>query len=350
MHDPAYKLLYSHRRMTADLLRGFLPDGPEAGFDFGTLEPLPASHVGRGLKRREGDLMWRVRARAAPGDGWVHVLVLLEFQSRVDRHMALRAMTYSGLALEGLVRRGEGSREDARSTFPRRSLLPPVIPFVVYNGKRRWTAPLDVSELFAPALARLRPSNRYVLLDMGEADVGGVPGDNAVGLHIALEKATLEEAQPVLPRLSKALAGPEHLGLRVAFAEWLSRSWIEEYGVLADLDDRSRRELDRMVAEGEVEAMGSLAVERWREQKAQIHARGRTQGRTEGLEFERRLLGSLAARRFGAGAGERLSALLAGVSEPELLEAVGNAIIDCGTGAELLAAARRIVGVVNSAG
>ena len=69
--------------------------------------------------------------------------------------------------------------------------------------------------------------------------------DNTVGLHIALEKATLEEAQPVLPRLSATLAGPEHLGLRVAFAEWLRRSWAEEYGVLADLDDKSRRELDR---------------------------------------------------------------------------------------------------------
>ena len=127
-----------------------------------------------------------------------------------DTHMALRAMTYTGLALEGFVRRGEGSREDARSTVPRSS-LPPVIPIVVYNGTRRWTAPLDVSALFAPAppvLARLRPSNRYVLLDMVKADVGGVPGDNAVGLHIALEKATLEEAQPVLPRLSEALAGP----------------------------------------------------------------------------------------------------------------------------------------------
>ena len=348
MHDPAYKLIYSHRRMAADLLRGFLPDGSEAGFDFDTLEPLPASHVGRGLKRREGDLMWRLRARTAPGDGWVHVLVLLEFQSRVDRHMALRAMTYTGLALEGLVRRGEGFREDARSTVP----LPPVIPFVVYNGKRRWTAPLDVSKLFAPAppvLARLRPSNRYVLLDMGKADVGGVPWDNTVGLHIALEKATLEEAQPVLPRLSATLAGPEHLGLRVAFAEWLRRSWAEEYGVLADLEDKSRRNLDRMVAEGEVEAMGSLAVERWREQKAQIHARGRTQGRmegrTEGIEHYRHSLARQASRRFGASAGERLTALLAGISEPEQLAAVGDAIIDCKTGAELLTAARRIAGV-----
>lgn len=77
---------------------------------------------------------------------------------------------------------------------------------------------------------------------------------------------------------------------------------------------------------------------------------GRAEGRTEGLEFDRSLLANLAGRRFGADAGERLSALLAGVTEPERLVEVGDAIIDCGTGAELLAVVRRIVGVVNSAG
>ena len=41
MHDAAYKLLFSHPRMVADLLRGFLPDGEWSGFDFATLEPLP---------------------------------------------------------------------------------------------------------------------------------------------------------------------------------------------------------------------------------------------------------------------------------------------------------------------
>ena len=43
----------------------------------------------------------------------------------------------------------------------------------------------------------------------------------------------------------------------------------------------------------------------------------------------------------------RLVTVLAGVSEPERLTAVGNAIIDCSTGAELLAAARRIVSTAN---
>ena len=361
MHDAAFKLVYSNPRMVADLLRGFLPDGEWPGFDFASLEPLPASHVGRGLRRREGDTMWRLRARAAPGGGWVYVLVLMEFQSRVDRSMALRVMTYTGLAWEGLLRWREGSGGEEPPGAP----LPPVIPLVVYNGRARWTAPPDVSELVAPVegdLARLQPSNRYALLDMQRAETYGVPEDNVVGLQVALEQATLEEKLPILPRVEAALAGPGHAELRRAFAAWLRWSLEKDYGVFADGGEALDHELDRLERAGEVLKMGSLAAERWyernrernRKREARVAARamerGLTQGLEQGLEFERRLLGSQASRRFGADAGERLSALLSGVTEPERLAAVGDAIIDCGTGAELLAEARRILGVVNSAG
>ena len=105
--------------------------------------------------------------------------------------------------------------------------------------------------------------------------------------------------------------------------------------------------------------MGSLAAERWKElnrkKEAQIFARamergmeqGLSKGLEQGLEFHRSQLGSQASRRFGADAGARLSALLSGVSEPERLAAVGDAIIECGTGAEFLAVAERIVGGTN---
>ncbi len=350
MHDAAYKLQYSHRRMVADLLRGFPPDGAWPGFYFNTLEPLPASHVGRGLARREGDLMWWLRARSAPDGAWVHVLVLLEFQSSVDLRMALRVLTYTGLAWEGLLRRRKEFSDDAQPMTP----LPPVIPFVVYNRSSPWTVPLDVSELVAPAssaIARLQPSNKYVLLDMQRAKTDRVPKDSAVGLQVALEQATFEESVAILRRVDEVLAGPEQAGLRKAFAQWVRRSWENDYGVLTRDDEALRDELARMAAAGEVEAMGSLAVERWKAQErwkeAQIRARALAQGRAEGLELERRLLQRQAARRFGEDTGERLSVLLAGISEPERLATVGDAIIDCGTGAELLAATRRIVGAAN---
>ncbi len=372
MQDAAHKLIYSHPRMVADLLRGFLPEGEAAGFDFDTLEPMPASRVGRRLERREGDLMWRLRSRAAPTDGWVHVLVLLEFQSGVDRSMALRVLTYTGLAWEGLLRSGTisgkrpgnmaRSREEARSggesssvdgAKPRRVVrprtpLPPVIPFVVYNGSPTWTAPEDVSDLVAPApppLARLQPRNRYVLLDIQRTDTGGVPEDNLVGLQMAVARAMPEDKPAILSRMGAVLSGAEHGELREAFMEWVKWSWAEDYRRLGGEDDGLLDELGRLVTTGEVETMSSLMVKKWeereRQKEAQILARGMKQGRTEGIEF---MLERQATRRFNAFTGERLSALLAGVSEPDRLTAVGDAVIECGTGEELLAAARRIVG------
>ncbi len=37
-HDPSYKLLFSHREMVADLVRGFVREDWVAALDFDTLE------------------------------------------------------------------------------------------------------------------------------------------------------------------------------------------------------------------------------------------------------------------------------------------------------------------------
>ena len=64
------------------------------------------------------------------------MLVLLEFQSVVDRSMALRILAYTALLYQDLMRAGGGS-------------LPPVFPVVLYNGRHPWTAAEDVSDLLA---------------------------------------------------------------------------------------------------------------------------------------------------------------------------------------------------------
>ena len=60
----------------------------------------------------------------------------------------------------------------------------------------------------------------------------------------------------------------------------------------------------------------------------------RQESRAEG---ERALLIRQAARRFGAGTAERLPALLARIDDPARLAEAGDWIVDCATGAELLA-------------
>ena len=138
MHDAAYKGLFSCRRMVEDLLRGFVAPEWSDALDFSTLEKLPAEYVSDDLRRRHGDVVWRVRFR---DETWLYLLVMLEFQSTADPYMAVRILVYTGLLYQDLIRRGavgDGGR------------LPPVLPVVLYNGRPRWSAPVEVARPHRP--------------------------------------------------------------------------------------------------------------------------------------------------------------------------------------------------------
>ncbi|MCP4679032.1 MAG: Rpn family recombination-promoting nuclease/putative transposase, partial [Deltaproteobacteria bacterium] len=98
--DHSYKLLFSHPEMVRDLLQGFVLEEWVNDLDFSTLERVNGSYVADDLRDREDDVVWRVRF----GGKWLYVYLLLEFQSTVDRFMALRIMTYVGLLYQDLVR------------------------------------------------------------------------------------------------------------------------------------------------------------------------------------------------------------------------------------------------------
>ena len=138
MHDAAYKDLFSHPRMVVDLLRGFAAREWSDALDFSTLEKLPAEYVSDDFRQRHGDAVWRLRFR---NDTWMYLLVMLEFQSSADPYMAVRILVYTGLLYQDLIRRGELG--DA-------GRLPPVLPVVLYNGRPRWTAPVEVGDLISP--------------------------------------------------------------------------------------------------------------------------------------------------------------------------------------------------------
>ena len=63
---------------------------------------------------------------------------------------------------------------------------------------------------------------------------------------------------------------------------------------------------------------------------------GIRQGREAGLAGERSLLRRQAARRFGADTAEALGRLLEEMDDANRLAEIGEMIVDCGTGSELL--------------
>ncbi len=75
--------------------------------------------------------------------------------------------------------------------------------------------------------------------------------------------------------------------------------------------------------------------------RGEIREQGRAEGREQARAAERARLCRQAALRFDAGTAERLAALIAGVNDAALLAMVGNWIVVCATGAELVERVQR---------
>ena len=306
-HDAAWKLLFSFPAMVRDLLAGFVPQEWADELDLSTLERWPESTVSEDLRQRHQDRVWRVRLR----DRWLYVLVLLEFQSTVDRTMAVRVLAYTALLYQDLLR---------VSSDP----LPPVLPIVLHHGRERWTAPEDVAGLAAPPgafLAPYQPAQRYFLLDIG-GYTGPLPaGRNLVAGLVRLERSRSPgDVEAVLAVLGEWLSGPEHEGLRRAFGEWIRRVHVPAR--------RPGMEWPELEDWSEVRTMLYETVKEW---TVQWLAEGRAQ-----------VMRRQAARKFGAVTADRLAEELERVNDPERAIEIGEWLIECESGEELLDRVRRM--------
>ena len=117
-----------------------------------------------GLSERLQDRVWRVQGGR---DQRLDVMVCLEFQSTVDRTMALRILDHTVLLYQEALRNAPSKP------------LPPVLFIVLYHGHRQWTARTDIAPLLAPhgaLLAPYQPSQRHFVLDVG-GQTGALPGN-----------------------------------------------------------------------------------------------------------------------------------------------------------------------------
>lgn len=149
---------------------------------------VPAHYVSDELEQRESDVVWRLCYR--PSGDWSYVYLLIEFQSRVLRFMAIRVLSYVLLLYEDLIR---------KKRLTSSGKLPPVVPIVLYNGVQPWTAPLRVPELIEsiPGLGRHLPDFEYLVIDEGRLPREKLePLDNPVTGVFQLEQSkSLEEVR-----------------------------------------------------------------------------------------------------------------------------------------------------------
>jgi predicted transposase YdaD len=131
--------------------------------DFDRAERVNRSFIPEDLHKQEADLLYRVPFRKVKGEVWIYVLV--ENQSKPDRTMGLRILSYM-VQLWELQRRGF---EDAKLPVSKWKLSP-VLPIVFYSGKRRWRSAIRLTELMdlPELLAPFVPQFETLLLPLQE--------------------------------------------------------------------------------------------------------------------------------------------------------------------------------------
>jgi predicted transposase YdaD len=292
-HDHGYKLLFSAPRMVEDLIRGFVREPWVEQLDFSTLERVSSVHLSEDLRERVNDMVWRVRL----GQRWLYLYIILEFQSSAPWDMAVRIACYVSLLLQELIRSGRVGAGER---------LPPVLPLVLYNGERRWTAAEDIHDLMdevAPELARYQPRQRYLLIDegrYGEQELAGLRNFAAALFRLELSRSP-DDVRAVLEHLIEWLEEPELPEIKRAFVEWLQRvllpgrlpgTAIPEVGDLGEV---------REMLSNRVREWTRSWVEQGREEGLQQGMQqGMQQGREEGLQQgEALFLMRLLEARFG---------------------------------------------------
>jgi hypothetical protein len=285
-HDRLFRYAFERAEIAEGELRSVLPAAVIDAIDFATLVLEPGSLVDPEHAELETDLLYR--AQLAGSDAFI--FILFEHQSSADTMMPFRMTRY-------LVRIWERWSR-ALASPPKK--LPVIVPLVLSNDVRPWTAPRSLRSLYnAPeeVLLALGPH----LLDV-TLHIDDLPAQTSSALKA---RASLHEfGRLTLFALQRARTAEDFVS---ELASWLdligqlvrSAQGLEDFGLLiryihhtADFAPGSLRQLVRGLGR-EVEETAMTAAERL---KAEGRAEGEAKGRVEG---EAMLLLKQLALRFG---------------------------------------------------
>jgi len=134
IHDRGYQLLFSNPEIFRQLLESFVKQPWVSQLDFSRCEKLNKSFISKDYEKRESDLIYKVPWQECDA----YIVILVEFQSTVQRFMAVRVWRYLAEFYTDWIETHHPLAHEK---------LPPIFPIVLYNGEETWTAPENLSAL-----------------------------------------------------------------------------------------------------------------------------------------------------------------------------------------------------------
>lgn len=161
-HDSGYKEVFSYPEFVQQLIEGFMPSEISQIMDFSTLRIHSGNYITPLFEEKLEDVVWSVDVVWEGVKHPVYLYILLEFQSNPDQTMPIRLMHYVACFYDHLLKSQKITLKKG---------LPPVLPIVLYNGSKRWSAKHDIFDMITPEppvfLKVYQPHLRYYLVDEG---------------------------------------------------------------------------------------------------------------------------------------------------------------------------------------
>ena len=344
-HDASFKSFVQNPEFIRHLLRAEpLQDLDEA--EVVEIEEARSNLIHPDLSQRVVDAAWKLTLR----DGGL-VYLLVECQSTPDPSMPFRILNAVSALYLYLSRNPPG---DGRYSAKR---VPCVKHLTVYSGRAKWNVAADVSKLVEAGAAGPGPEvprMRCPVLDLRRWEAAEGEENLAVLLAGLQRCEDPEELRRAAEPLRRCVGDADHAELASAFAAWITYVRLPEMGVTGAPRGNRLEEVmemletqpptwgDRMREEGRVMGHEQGREVGRAEGRAEGRQEGRAQERREGLRRERKLLLRLARLRYGGGQVGALSAMLDRITDTDLLEEIGEWLLDCDSGEALMARLRQV--------
>ncbi len=273
-HDKGYKRIFSIKKHFLHFIKKYIALEWMMELEEEDLELIDKEYITDQFDTYESDLVYKVHTK----EGAVYLFFLLELQSYNDFTMSFRLLIYmTAIWLDHF----KNCDKNKRSKKGYR--LPAIMPIVLHNSGRNWTASCKFSHMInnAQLFGKYVVDFEYALVSVNTLTESKISNSNTLidNIFLADKKRTRQEWTDGIAELMHRIRAMDTDDLN----EWIT--WFSN--VIRKLNEDERRELITQLKEGDEKDMCSSFERLLNKEKADGRAEGWKDGREKGKAEDR---------------------------------------------------------------
>jgi hypothetical protein len=275
-HDKGYKRIFSIKKHFLHFIKKYIALEWMMELEEEDLELIDKQYITDQFDTYESDLVYKVHTK----EGAVYLFFLLELQSYNDFTMSFRLLIYmTAIWLDHF----KNCDKNKRSKKGYR--LPAIMPIVLHNSERNWTASCKFSQMInnAQLFGKYVVDFEYALVSVNTLTESKISSSNTLidNIFLADRKRTRQEWTDGIAELMHRIRAMDTNDLN----EWIT--WFSN--VIRKLNEDERGELITQLKEGDEKDMCSSferllnkeKAEGWKDGRAEGWKDGRAKGKAE---------------------------------------------------------------------